>query len=683
MHRLGVLLRLPEVETATAGVLRRWAAMGLTALMAAGLLVALDPSAARGADLPAPPIIEVDPGCTGGTPEGSYDLPVTVRLRNFTPNTDVTVIVGTGDLPQQPNIPVGQYGAADAPMFVTIGSVNPVPLRAFEANNPQVAASTTLRVPCEPAIHLTPRCDAPADPLAPRALSIGVHGSDWGANPVEIRLMQRVDGTERQISETEVGVPPAESRLFDVVLDAVNPGSDDVTQPLMALPAGDYFVRAIRPATENIPQAVVEVDFAVPCPQVSLNPNCGDPGGPLDIYDLAVSGSGWRPFLQAQVIFDAAGGPQVFLLDVGATGQLLVGDVEEARIKPWRRPDFPGRYTVTVRQGRAPDSIMREASTEFIVPCPAQPDVTIKPVCGPPQILGDEPRTTTLRVVGANLPSGILTITIQPAAGGTADVKQFGVGGSLDESFPIPRRPLGNYQVDAAIVDAAGAILFVEPPSTFNVPCQVPKTRLRLRCDPQETNLPDLAEVVLEARGFYPDSALELAVGGSTETVRTDANGTFSRRTSASLLPNGPVEARALQRDVTGIVAAEATRTLILPCGTRVPTLIVTPPTGSPGQVVRISGFNLRPNVGLSLRWSRGIGSSRTIDVTTDEDGIFERQVLLFHHDFTGVRTVTVESSDDPLAVGAMVTFVVAPGSGSPPGFSEVGPGFPPLIFRH
>ncbi|MGI8928520.1 MAG: hypothetical protein ACR2H0_03500 [Candidatus Limnocylindrales bacterium] len=680
MHRVGVLLRLPEVGTPTAGA-PRWAAAGLAALLAAGLLVALDPSPARGADLPAAPLIEIDPGCTDGVFEGSFDMPFTVRLRNFTPNAAVTVFFGFGDQPEVENVVVGPYGSVDAQLTFTLGTTRPVPLRALETNNPAINASTTLRAPCEPALQLTPKCDAPADPLAPRALSIGVLGTDW-RYLTEVRLMQRVDGTERQISATASGVPTAEQPTFNVVLNAANPGSDDVTQPLMALPSGDYFVRATRRATEAIPEVVVDIDFAVPCPQVSLNPNCGEPGGPLDIYDLAVSGSGWRPFLQAQVIFDAGGGPQVFLLDVGGTGQLLVGDVEEARIKPWRRPESPGRYTVTVRQGRAPDSVMREASTEFIVPCPPQADVVITPVCGPPQLLGDDPRTTTLRVVGSNLPAGLLTITVQPAAGGTPHIQQYGVAGNLDESFELPRRPLGSYQVDATVIDAAGAILFVKPPGTFTVPCEQPNVRLRFRCDPPETNLPDLADVVLEARGFYPDAPLELAVGGTTETVRTDANGTFSRRTPASSLPNGPIESRAMQRDINGAVAVVATRTLILPCGTRVPTLVISPLAGSPGQVVLVSGFNIRPNVGLSLRWSRGIGSGRTIDVTTDEDGIFERQVLLFHNDFTGVRVLTVESSDDPLAVGISVTFVVAPGRGTPPGFSESAPGFPPLIFR-
>jgi hypothetical protein len=262
-------------------------------------------------------------------------------------------------------------------------------------------------------------------------------------------------------------------------------------------------------------------------------------------------------------------------------------------------------------------------------------------------------------------------------------VRQFGVQGTIDESFDIPRRPLGSYAVDITLVDAAGGLILAVPTSVFLVPCEEPRPRLRLRCDPEETNLPDLAEVVLEARGFYPDAPVELALGGAVETVRTDANGEFSRRTPASSFAPGQLDARMTQRDTNQVVAAEATRSIVMPCGTRTPTLVISPPAAAPGQVVLVTGFNLRPNVTLNLRWSRGIGSSRTIDVTTDADGVFERQVLLFHHDFTGARDLTVEGSTDPLAVGTTVTFVVAPGSGTPPTLSESATsGFPPLVFR-
>lgn len=623
-------------------------------------------------------MVEIDPGCNGGTPEGSFDAPFMVKLRNFTPNVDVTILFGES-APQQRNVVVGAYGAADAPLTFTIGGISSVPILAFETNNRAISASTTLRMPCEAVISVTPKCDAPADPLAPRPLSLTVEGRNWDARTVFVGLFQRVPGGEAPVSSTETAVV-SEQSTWTVVLSSATPGLGDVPSPLMALPAGDYFVRATHFVDEFNPGATAEVDFAVPCPQVVLTPNCGDGGGPPDVYDIAVSGSGWRPFARIEIIFEAAN-PQVFLLDVGGSGQLLFQDTEEARIRPFRRPD--GQYSVIVRQRAAPEGIAREASAAFIVPCPPQPQIRIEPDCGPPQVLGDEPRVTPLRAVGANLPPTLLTITIQPPPGGVADVRQFGVQGSIDEPFDIPRRPLGQYAVDITLVDAAGGLILAVPTFVFVVPCEEPRPRLRLRCDPEETNLPDLAEVVLEARGFYPDAPVELALGSVTETVRTDVNGEFVRRTPASQFAPGQLDARMTQRDSNQVVAAEATRSLILPCGTRLPTLVISPPAAAPGQVVLVTGFNLRPSVTLSLRWSRGIGSSRTIDVTTDADGVFEKQVLLFHHDFTGSRDLTVETSADPLAVGTTVTFIVAPGSGTPPSFGDnATSGFPPLILR-
>jgi hypothetical protein len=86
-------------------------------------------------------------------------------------------------------------------------------------------------------------------------------------------------------------------------------------------------------------------------------------------------------------------------------------------------------------------------------------------------------------------------------------------------------------------------------------------------------------------------------------------------------------------------------------------------------MVVTVEGANFRPGAQVSLRWDRGIGSTRTIDVVADADGAFSRQVLIFPHDFLGVRQLLVASTDDQFATDITAEFLVVAGRGSPPAF--------------
>ena len=69
--------------------------------------------------------------------------------------------------------------------------------------------------------------------------------------------------------------------------------------------------------------------------------------------------------------------------------------------------------------------------------------------------------------------------------------------------------------------------------------------------------------------------------------------------------------------------------------------LVVTPNSTSPGFVVTVHGSGFPANKPIELRWSYGIGAAQPIEVTTDATGSFDRQVLIFAHDFIGERQVT------------------------------------------
>jgi hypothetical protein len=272
-----------------------------------------------------------------------------------------------------------------------------------------------------------------------------------------------------------------------------------------------------------------------------------------------------------------------------------------------------------------------------------------------------------------------MTVTVDTEGrAGLPAILQFGVVGNIDQPLEFPRKPVGTY----LILVTLDSLPTFSKTFTLTVPCNPREPRLRLRCDPPDTNQPELAEVVLVARNFYEDAPLELTIGGVASVVRTDAEGFYTQRMPAGGVPPGPLDAAAQQRDVNGVVAA-GTATLLLPCGDRDPTLLISPPAASGGTVVTVNGFDFRPNATVSLQWSRGIGSTRTIDLVADADGAFSRQILLFHHDFSGARSLAVVSSDDQFATGVTVQFTVVPGRGSPPAIGDPGlPGAPPIVIR-
>ena len=614
----------------------------------------------------------MEPGCGAQAIEGDVFDTQTFRLRNFTPNSEVTIVWGQ-EPPQ--TVVVGEYGALDTPPLTFRRSGTEI--QAFETNNPGRLASASLLVPCTPSIRISPSCDAPADPAAPRPLQITVEGRNWESFFGEVSVFLNLPGLETDQPQSAIEQAPVDeaSRSFSVVIDEA-PGR--LAGPLMAVPAGQYFVVAVQ----NRSGVRVEVDFVVPCPQVQVQPSCGEAGRPLDAYDVLVTGSGFRPGLPVELIFDTFGQQQVFQLniDLPPPGELKLADGGEVRIEPYRRPD--GTYFVTARQG-VPDRIVREAIAVFTVPCPPDPVLTIDPLCGPPQLAGDDPRRYSLAVNGQNLAAGVISIIFDPDQLSGVPAERFDLpvsNGSVSETITPLRRQTGIYLVTVQ-QDPASAPFPLG--LRFDVPCAPATPTLRVVCDPPDSDQPELAQVIVEGAGFFEDGPLELSLGAApTETMRTDAGGRFSRQLAAADLPDGPFDVVAIQRDAIGVVA-QATAAIVLPCGTREPLLQFVPTSGSPGMVIQVRGFSFRPNSTVDLRWNRGIGSAQPFTVTVAADGTFTQQVLIFHHDFGGIREMTAASGAVPIELVEPALYVVSPGRGSPPVFVDSPfPGSDTLVIR-
>jgi Tol biopolymer transport system component len=99
----------------------------------------------------------------------------------------------------------------------------------------------------------------------------------------------------------------------------------------------------------------------------------------------------------------------------------------------------------------------------------------------------------------------------------------------------------------------------------------------------------------------------------------------------------------------------------------RQPVVTVDPGVGPPGFVIRATGTDFPPGAAIRLTWSAGI-SQTPGELTAGPDGRFDAQVLIFHHDQLGVRSL-VSTSLSGSRFGTMLSnpFLVVPGTQQPP----------------
>jgi hypothetical protein len=99
------------------------------------------------------------------------------------------------------------------------------------------------------------------------------------------------------------------------------------------------------------------------------------------------------------------------------------------------------------------------------------------------------------------------------------------------------------------------------------------------------------------------------------------------------------------------------------------PKLAIDPIVGRPGTVVRALGTGFPAGAQVQLRWSVGISETPGL-VTVRPDGTFDVQVLVFHNDLVGERTLDGSAATGPpFGVVSSETFLVVPRSLQPPSF--------------
>jgi WD40-like Beta Propeller Repeat len=112
--------------------------------------------------------------------------------------------------------------------------------------------------------------------------------------------------------------------------------------------------------------------------------------------------------------------------------------------------------------------------------------------------------------------------------------------------------------------------------------------------------------------------------------------------------------------------------------------LKIEPPLGHPGIVVIATGAGFPPNAQVGLSWSRGLTPKMPV-VTTDADGGFRVQVLVFHNDVIGARDLVARPLAGATFPELSVAFLVVEASSQPPRFivqDPFGDRNPSLVMR-
>ncbi len=661
-------------------------AVALVTLLVLTTLSVTRPATVRADTLPESPLLTVDPSCepAPSNPDGDV-ITVTVRGYSFEYGRSVTIYWNGNPAPAPP-VTVGAAGAFEATFTVTeIGSTAYYPMYAYYSD--QIAqgsevAWASLYVPCggpQAQISITPDCATAGTPI-----SVHVSGTNFLPDlPITVAVTDlfSTDTIYAQASP----VTPAD------------PNAISIDIPQFSVPAnGAYRVLAVQQSGTNFkiyvpPPRTAAAYLVAPCSQLTMTPTCGSAAGSdPSRYTIQLSGAGFQPGLNVEITFDAGDVPHLpeyFYSDFSVNDDGSWGPVD---IAPYARG--PGSYDITVSQSDDTPPLHFTHAT-FTVECPAG-TVTLDPSCAAPQFAGDQPRTFDLNVSGVGFQPGYpVSVTFDPERLGglepeTTQTKALD-DGSFTARLTVAARPANTYGVSVQQQVGDTVINGAVPP--FSVPCVPPSPTLQPdpTCADALPGQPQAYSIQLRGRGFIPGFVqIIFDPDGTPETFSAFASGP-NGKLATTITPIGRaagtyrIEAR--QDDANGPLDDVSFDTFLVPCTAPVtPMLVIDPGSASPGFVVEVQGMDFPPGSTVELQWSYGIGAARPIEVVAGDDGSFDQQVLIFAHDFTGLREMTAGTADDPAAYpSAQASLLVAPGTGSPPAYDVFGGGeTAPIVSR-
>ena len=656
-------------------------AVGVAAVLVVTMLSASRPVPARADPLPEVPYLAVDPPCEPTPTNSDGDqITITVRGYSFTAGQIATIYFNLQPAPTPADaVAIDGQGHFETSFTVTeVGSQGSYTVSAYyqaAAGGEIPIAQTTLDVPCvpSPSIKITPDCGLPGTPIA-----VHVDGIGFGANE-----LINIGATDSFDSGADYGhLDQATTADGNGVVAA----DLTVTVPATGAASGNvYRVIAVPVPIVRVvvaPQPGAQAYFVAPCSQMTMTPTCASAGSGPDRYSIQLGGTGFLPRLPLKITFDPAGSSEYF--DSGSIVADDSGNWGPIEIQPYKRG--LGTYDITVTQfNDSPAYHLTYASPQFTVDC-APAAVTLSPTCASPQFRGSDQQSFTLDVHGDRfVPGEPLTVTFdaeQKSGPGYAPESQAinaDPGGSFDLQLPIKARPAGAYNVTVQPIPGSPS-----PAQTvqFLVPCSAPNpviTSVKRSCGDDASVNPQPYSFVVSGKGFIPGIVEILFAGDPTPTLAaTDGNGRFQQSVTTAARPTGTYSITVSQVDVSNVQLDTTTpHKFTVPCSsTAAPTLTITPSSASPGFVVTVTGANFGSGTTVDLVWDYGIDAGQPIQVVAGPDGSFERQVLIFAHDFAGQREMTAGTPANPDAFpDASAGLLVTAGQGSPPSYAAPGGG--------
>jgi hypothetical protein len=643
------------------------------------------PPPARAVSLPETPLLTVDPTCepAPSNPDGDV-ISVTVRGYSFEYGRSVTIYWNGAPAPSPAdNVSVGAAGQFEVSFTVReVGAQAYYSVYAYYSDaviSGSEVAWSSLYVPCggaQPQISITPDCGTAGTPL-----SVHVDGTNFVPNvPISVAVTNLFN-TDTIYAQAGPVIP-------------TDPNAVSIDLPPFTLPAnGAYRVLAEQGANVTfaifVPPPLTAAAYLVaPCSQLSITPTCDAAGSGPDRYSIQLSGIGFQPGLNLQITFDAGDAPHVpeyFYSDFVVNDDGSWGPVD---IAPYARG--PGSYDISVSQSNDGPPLHFTHAT-FTVECAAG-TVTLNPSCAAPQFAGDQPRTFELNVTGVGFQPGFpVTVVFDPDRLGGLDPETTQTTALTDGSFTarltVAARPANTYRVSVEQQVGNQVIEGSVPP--FTVPCTAPSPTLAPdpSCGDELPGQPQAYAIDLRGRGFIPGLVqITFDPDGSPEqfsAFASGANGKFDTIITPNGRTAGTYRIEARQADANGPLDDVSFDTFLVPCGAP-PMLVINPGSASPGFVVEVQGTGFPPGSTVELQWNYGIGAGRPIEVVVGDDGTFDRQVLIFPHDFTGLRQMTAGTAADPAAFpSAQADLLVTAGQGSPPAFQVFGNGEQaPIVIR-
>ena len=259
--------------------------------------------------------------------------------------------------------------------------------------------------------------------------------------------------------------------------------------------------------------------------------------------------------------------------------------------------------------------------------------------------------------------------------------------GGFSATLTVAARPAGTYRI-AVQQQVNGAIVEGVVPS-FGVPCSKPNPRMSVkpRCGNDAASDPTPYSIAITGRGFIP-GFVQILFNGTPQAgpVFANANGRFQANIAPDAVTAGTYSIVAMQADERQTLD-EVQADFLVPCtSSPTPTLTIEPDNAPPGFVVQVKGAGFPAGQEVELLWSAGIGAGTPIKVVAGADGTFDKQVLIFAHDFSGPREMTAGTAANPSSFpDARADLLISAGQGSPPSYSVFGgtaTDQPPIILR-